>query len=228
MKKPLHVSEDSDMPAPVSYSQLAILMELNSRETHRKLHMYPKEMHYFAMLAASIVGAELSKRIAETPDGVAGKSDEFVSSLLNLAQPDTDGVFQGILETYLLETLKDELRFCCMNCKRFNACLDTEALAVGELFRRRASGEDTEDLRLEITRQVDAALDKTPYLHVEIAHELCKDFSHQYGESDIGSVFGRYAEIAAVLHEKYGLDYRKIQQQMLSVNMEFCRKQRPA
>ncbi|HSW62947.1 MAG TPA: hypothetical protein VLH56_06540 [Dissulfurispiraceae bacterium] len=216
------------MPAPISYTQLAILMELNSRETQRKLHMYPKEMHYFAMLAASIVGAELSKRIAETPEGVAGKSDEFVSSLLNLAQPEKDGVFQGILETYLLETLKDELRFCCMNCKKFDACLATETLAVGELFRRRASGEEIEELRLEITRQVEAALDKTPYLHVEIAHELCKDFSHQYGASDIGAVFGRYAEIATVLHEKYGIDYRKIQQQMLSINMEFCGKLRPA
>ena len=214
------------MASPVSYTQLALLMELNSRETKRKLDLYPEELRYFAMLALSIIGAELSKRIAETPDGVAQKSDEFVSGLLDLAQPGDDGVFQGILETFLIETLKDELRFCCMNCRKFNTCLDAEHLAVGELFRRRAGGEDTEELRSEIARQVNTALEKTPYLHVEIAHELCKDFSHQYSTADIGSVFGRYAEIAGILHDQYGIDYRKIQQQMLDLNMEFCGKRR--
>ncbi len=212
------------MSAPLSFSQLAVLMELNSRETKKKLDMYPEEMRYFAMLAASIIGAELSKRIAETPDGVPQKSEEFVSGLLDLARPGADETFQNILETYLIETLKDELRFCCMNCKKFSLCLDMKNLTVGDLFRRRANGEDTEELRADITKQVSAALANTPYLHVEIAHELCKDFSHQYGAADIGAVFGRYADIAAALHEKYGIDYRKIQQQMLTVNMEFCGK----
>jgi len=44
-----------------------------------------------------------------------------------------------VLGKYLLETLKDELKFCCLNCRFFDRCLDMENLSVGELFLRRVN-----------------------------------------------------------------------------------------
>jgi hypothetical protein len=67
-------------------------------------------------------------------------------------------------------------------------------------------------------------LKSTPYIDTDMAHELCKDFRHQYRASDIGEVFGRYSDIAAELHKSFGLDYGRIQKEMIEINMEFCEK----
>lgn len=204
-----------------SYSQLAVLMELNDRESRRKRELFPEELRYFAMLAGSIVGAELAQRVPETPDAVVQQSESFVRHLTELAPPADDGVFQEILATYLIETLKDELRFCCANCRRFDVCLDTPNLALGELFRKRVEGEDTENLRAEISQQIDDALTRTPFLTVEIADELCPDFIHSYAAGALGGIIGRYADIASSLRERYGIDYRKVQEQLVTMNIEF-------
>lgn len=205
-----------------SYAQLAMLMELNSRECRRKREMFPEELRYGAMLAGSIVGAELAKHVAETPDAIVQHSASFAQHLAELAPPADDGVFQEILATYLVETLKDELRFCCANCRRFDACAAIDTLAVGELFRRRAEGEDTEEIREEIRRQIASALEKTPYLQVEIADELCPQFVHTYSFSDIAGVISRYAAIAAALRDAYGIDYQRVQALLVEINMEFA------
>jgi len=205
-----------------SYAQLAVLMELNSRECRRKREMFPEELRFFAMLAGSIVGAELAKHVPETPDAVVQQSASFAQHLAELAPPADDSVFSGILTTYLVETLKDELRFCCANCRRFDACAAIDTLAVGKLFRRRAEGEDTEEIRDEIQRQIGTALEKTPYLQVEIADELCPQFVHNYTASDIGGVISRYAAIAAALRDAYGIDYQQVQALLIEINMEFA------
>lgn len=205
-----------------SYAQLAVLMELNNRESTRKRGLFSDELRYFAMLAGSIVGAELAKRVMETPEAVIRQSESFVQHLTELAPPAADGIFQEVLATYLVETLKDELRFCCANCRRFFTCLDTENLAAGELFRRRTNGEDSEELKTELTREIEEALTRTPYLTVEIADELCPDFMHTCTVADLGCVISRYAEIAAFLRERYGLDYRNVQEQLVTINIEFA------
>jgi hypothetical protein len=206
------------------YSQLAILRELNDIEFKRKLNLFPDNMRYYVILSGGIVGAEMAKRVRETPEGVVRDGGAFVSDMLNVASPGEDEAFKGILESYLVETLKDELRFCCMNCSGFNKCLDIENLQVGELFLRRVNGEDTDELKNEISSQIKQALTRTPHLHVENAHKQCADFAHQYCTSGIGEVFGRYSEVAAALAQKYGIDQRSVLHQMVSVNMEFCGK----
>jgi hypothetical protein len=120
------------------------------------------------------------------------------------------------------------LRFCCPNCENFRKCLDIENLPVGPLFKRRANGEETEEIRKGITLQVEQALRKTPYIETDRAHELCKDFRHQYRASGIGEVFGRYSDIAAQLQKSFGLDYRKLQEAIIEINMAFCEKSRVA
>ncbi|MCL5062527.1 MAG: hypothetical protein M0Z70_14980 [Nitrospiraceae bacterium] len=207
-----------------TFSLYAILYELNEREFQRKLHMFPEDLRYYAILAGSIIGSENSKRIKEAPKGIIEDGEEFVSKLLELKSPEKDGVFREILETYLIETLKDELRFCCPNCLNFNKCLGIENLSVGELFKRRANGEETDEIKRDIKIQIENALQKTPHINTDEAHKLCKDFIHQYNTSNIGEVFGRYADIAAKLQNDYGIDYRKIQQQMVAINMEFYEK----
>ena len=47
---------------------------------------------------------------------------------------------------------------------------------------------------------------------------------HQYNASNVGEVFGRYANIAVSLQQQFGLDYKKFLQQMVSVNMTFFEK----
>lgn len=210
-----------------SYSQLAVLMELNDRESRRKRELFPEELRYFAMLAGSIVGAELAQRVAETPDAVIQQSASFVRHLTELAPPADDGVFQEILATYLIETLKDELRFCCANCRSFDACVDTANLAVGDLFRRRAEGDDSEELKAEMRQQIEAALERTPYLNVEIADELCPHFVHTCTPAAIGTVISRYASIAAALRDAYGIDYRMVQSQLVEINLAFAERTKP-
>jgi hypothetical protein len=212
----------AEMPGPRKYSSYAIMYELNSREFRKRLGLFPEELRYYVILANSIIGAENAKRVAGTPAAVIKDGEEFVEKLLGMVDPEQDSLFREVLETYLVETIKDELRYCCPNCARFEECLDIESLAVGGLFERRVNGEETAELKQEIVRQVDVALERTPHVDTDMAHRLCEKFSHQYSASDIGEVFGRYAEIAAVLRHSFGIDYRKIQQKMVLLNMEFC------
>jgi hypothetical protein len=206
------------------YSVLAVLHEINRRELARKLTLFSEDLHYFATAASSIVGAENAKRIGETPEGVRENSEAFVSSLLqmtNLAESDS---FREVLLTYLLETMKDELKFCCLNCTLFERCLDPANLSVGELFLRRVQGEETAALREDISREIEKALRNTPYFAADDAHRLCGEFIHLYNPSNVGEVFGRYADIAVGLQGQYGLDYRKFLQDMVSANMSFFEK----
>ena len=206
------------------YSLLAVLHEINKRELINKLGLFPEDLRYYATVASSIIGAENAKRIRATPAGVAQNSEEFVSKLLELTSFEDSGSFREVLENYLIETLKDELKFCCLNCTLFDRCLDTENLTVGELFLRRVKGEETVAIREDISREVEKALRKTPYVATDEAHRLCMDFIHQYNASNVGEVFGRYANIAVSLQQQFGLDYKKFLQQMVSVNMAFFEK----
>jgi hypothetical protein len=117
--------------------------------------------------------------------------------------------------------LRGELAFCCLNCALFERCLDIENLSVGELFHRRVNGEETVELREDISSEVENALRNTPYIATDEAHRLCRDFVHQYNISNVGDVFGRYADIAAALQRQYGLDYRKFLLRIVSINMSF-------
>lgn len=207
-----------------SYSFYAVSYELNKRELRRKLGLFPEEMRYYVILANSIIGSENAKRVAGTPRAVIEESREFVGKLLSMVSPEDDEGFRKVAETYLVETMKDELRFCCPNCVNFPGCLDLENLAVGLLFRRRAEGEETDEIRKEIDLQVNEALRNTPYVDTDTAHELCADFRHQCRVSGIGEVFARYSEIAAELQRSFGLDYGKIQKEMIEINMDFCEK----
>ena len=206
------------------YSLLAVLHEINRRELKNKLNLFPEDLRYYATVASGIVGAENAKRIRETPAGVSENSEEFVSKLLELTSFEDIDSFREVLGKYLIETLKDELKFCCLNCTFFDRCLDMENLSVGELFHRRVNGEETPDIRAEISREVEKALQKTPFVATDEAHRLCKDFLHQYNISNVGEVFGRYANIALSLQKQFGLDYKKFLQQMVSVNMTFFEK----
>lgn len=206
-----------------TFSLLAVLHDLNAREFRKKLDMFPEEVRYHVILAGSIVGSENSKRVKESPDAVTRDSEGFVSRLLDVANPDQDEVFRKVLETYLVATLRDELKFSCMNCRRFPACLDIETLTAGELFRRRVEGDESEDLRKQIAFEVGKALLKTPHVFTDEAW-LCKDFAHQYDSANVGAVFGRYADIAATLSNDFGIDYRAVQQEMIAANMSFCDK----
>ncbi|HYQ47974.1 MAG TPA: hypothetical protein VEP69_02810, partial [Thermodesulfovibrionales bacterium] len=179
---------------------------------------------YYVVLATGIVGAQNARRIEETPAAVVNDGDAFVGKLLEVAGPEQDGTFRDILEACLIEMLSDELRYCCANCRNFQTCLDLESTPVGTLFRRRAEGEDTDELRSACARQVGEALQRTPYTDTDIAHMLCGSFRHQYAATSIGGVFNRYADIAAELQRTYGIDYRKIQGEMLRINMDFVEK----
>src|SRR5512141_1012987 len=191
------------------YSLLAVLHEVNRRELKNKLALFSEDLHYYVTVSSSIVGAENSKRISETPAGVTENSEEFVSKLLEITNFEDKDSFREVLGTYLLETLKDELKFNCLNCISFERCLDISNLSVGEIFLRRVHGEETPELREEITREVDNALRHTPYFEGNEAHRVCKDFTHQYNASNIAEIFGRYKEIAMALQKQYGLDYKK-------------------
>jgi len=203
-----------------TYSKYAILCELNSREFKRKLDLFPAEMRFFVILANSIIGAANAKKVQETPEAVVKDGEDFLSKLLGIS-PEPDDSFREILATCLIETIKDELRYCCSNCAHFDKCLDLDNLSVGMLFRRRAMGEETEELRNQTARGVAEALQRTPYVDSDSAHTLCKDFRHQYSASRIGEVFARYSEIAGELRNAFGIDYKRIQQEMIAINMAF-------
>ena len=216
-------SRGREMSDRKEYSSYAIMHELNKREFRKKLGLFPEELRYYVILANSIIGAENAKRVAGTPEAVVRDGEEFVGKLLAMVDPERDDSFKTVLETYLIETMREELRCCCPNCRHFDECLGPDGLEVGGLFERRVNGEETEELKKEITCLIDAALAHTPYVDGG-AERLCGKFIHQYSAAEIGEVFGRYADIAATLQKSYGMDYRKIQQQMVSLNMEFCEK----
>lgn len=207
-----------------TYALLAILHELNDREFRRKLKLFPEDLRYYVILAGGIVGSEVAKRVKETPEAVVRDSGAFVADMLKIATPGENELLRGILEAYLVETLKDELRFCCMNCRQFSKCLDIDNQQVGELFQRRVNGEESDELKGEISEQIDKALSGTPYLDADDAHERCSNFVHQYSVSSIGEVFGRYSDIAAALQREYGIDHKTVLRQMIEVNMDFCEK----
>ncbi len=207
-------------------SNLAVLYELNDREFKRKLTLFPEELRYYVVLASSIIGAENSKRVKETPKEVVENSKGFVEKMLELSTLTPDDAFRGILETYLIETLKDELRFNCPNCMEFNRCIDMESGPVGELFQRRVYGEETDELKKEIKSEIDKILKKAPYIDTDDAPAFCRNFTHNYSSSSLGEILGRYADIAASLRNDFGIDYEKIQQQMIALNMEFYEKSR--
>ncbi|MFZ2197456.1 MAG: hypothetical protein WAV13_06980 [Thermodesulfovibrionales bacterium] len=206
------------------YSLLAVLHEINRRELKNKLNLFPEDLRYYATVASGIVGAENAKRIRETPAGVSENSEEFVSKLLELTSFEDIDSFREVLGKYLIETLKDELQFCCLNCTFFDRCLDMENLSVGELFLRRVNGEETAEIRQDIFREIENALRNTPHVATDEAHRLCRDFLHHYDVSNVGEVFGRYSNIALSLQKQFGLDYKKFLQQMVSVNMTFFEK----
>lgn len=212
------------------YAVYAVLYELNKRELKRKLGLFPPELHYAVVLANSIIGAENAKRVKETPEAAVREGNEFVEKMLEMADQGAgsglDDSFRETLETHLIETIKDELRCCCPNCASFNACLDIGNSSLGHLFLRRVQGEETAELKKEIALEIEKALKGTPHIHTDNVQTLCKDFRHQYRVSDIGEVFRRYADIALGLRETFGIDYRKIQQAMILINMEFVEKSR--
>jgi hypothetical protein len=212
------------MPDNNRYTMYAIMHELNNRAFRKKLDLFPEELRYYVILAISIIGAENAKRVKSTPGAVVKDGEEFVSKLLALADPGKDGAFAEVLETCLVEMMRDELRCCCPNCAVFEQCIDIDNVPVGDLFERRVRGEESEGLKQLIVRHIDATLSRTPYVDTDMAHRLCGDFRHQYSASGIGEVFGRYADIASALQASYNIDYRKIQQKMVLLNMDFCEK----
>jgi hypothetical protein len=226
------VSRGQNMADIRMYAVYAVLYELNKRELKRRLDLFPAEMHYSVVLANSIIGSENAKRVKETPEAAVREGNEFVAGLLemadSLAGSGQDDAFREILETHLIDTIQDELRYCCPNCANFNACLDVGNLTLGHLFQRRVLGDETAELKEEIALEVVKALERTPHIHTDDAQTLCRDFRHQYTVSGIGEVFCRYADIAIGLQETFGIDYKKIQQAMILFNMEFFEKSRGA
>lgn len=208
----------------ITFAYYAVLCELNSREFMRKIDLFTKELRYYVILANSIIGAANAKRVKETPETVVEDGKEFVSKLLSMANPEKDEKFREVLETYLIESMKDELRFCCANCALFNECAGIGNSSLGALFKRRVQGEETMSLKNEISHLVEKALENTPYLDTDEADRLCKNFRHQYHDSELGEFFGRYSDIAAELRDSYGIDYKKIQREMIALNMAFCGK----
>jgi hypothetical protein len=209
-----------------SYAAYAVMCELNRRELRKRLALFPDEQRYLAVIASGIIGAENARRMEETPAAVVESGKSFIEDMTAVAGQAQDGALRDILETCLVETMKDELRYCCSNCVNFRACLDMEHMPIGDLFRRRAEGEDTDDLKKETARYINEALQRTPHIDSDRAHLLCGDFRHQYTATAIGEVFNRYADIAAGLQNTYGIDYRKIQAEMVRINMDFFEKDR--
>lgn len=208
-----------------TFANLAILYELNKIEFERKLALYPETLRYYVLLASSIIGTENSKRLNEMPQELIHNNEEFVRKMLELSSITPDDAFRGILENYLIETLKDELRFNCLNCKEFRNCLDIKNQEeIGELFYRRVQGEETEELKREIRDKIYDIFKKIPYINTDNAAKMCLNFVHNYSCESIGQVFGRYADIAVALRGDFGIDYAKIQQSIIALNMEFYEK----
>lgn len=207
-----------------AYAVYAVLHELNGREFRRKLTRFPEELHYLAMLAISIIGAENSKRVKETPKAIVEDADGFVSKLLNVVDPDQENSLRGLLETLLIDTLIDELRFCCPNCRNFNKCTNIVNLNIGELFKQRVQGDESDELKKEIKSRIDIALEHAPLIETDEAHKLCKEFIHQYDPSSLGEVFNRYRDIASELQQRFDADYEAFQQKLIQINMDFVKK----
>ena len=212
------------MPDNRTYAFYAVMCEINRRELRRRIGLFPEETRSHVVMASAIIGAENAKRMEETPSGVANNGAEFVAKMMDLADPWQDEEFREVLELCLIDTMKDELSYRCPNCRNFTACLDLENTEIGDLFRRRAEGEENEELKKETTTQVEKALRHTPHLESDCAHLLCENFRHQYTATNIGEVFNRYADIAAELQRAFGADYRRIQQEMVRINMAFVEK----
>ncbi len=214
-----------EMSENAIYASYAILCELSNRDFRRKIGLIPEELRYYFILASGIIGAENAKRLNEVPAGVAKDGEEFVEKLAAIADPGKDDLFKGVLKTCLLETMRDELRCCCANCVRFNRCIDLPHLsALGDLFKRRAEGEEADDIKNEIVREVEGALAKTPYCNSEDADRLCPDFQHQYALTRLGELFGRYSEIGIGLQAAFGLDYAEVKREMILLNMAFAER----
>lgn len=203
------------------YASYAVMMEVNAREFRRRIALFPEELRYYVILANGIVGTENAKRVGKTPEGVARDGGEFVEKLRSLG-PDPDEAFKDVLEKLLIESMQDELRRCCPNCLGFEDCLNLDPAEVGVLFRRRVEGDDTGEVRGEIAGILSHAFLNTPHMEGDEAHERCPRFRHAYSASSIGEMFNRYADIAAALRQPYGVDYRKIQSAMVSLNMKFA------
>jgi hypothetical protein len=209
-----------------TYATYAVMCELNSREFRRRLSLFPEDQRYQVVLASSIIGAQNAGRVKETPAAVVADGNEFVAKLLDMAGPEQDDTFKDVLEACLIETMNDELRYCCSNCMNFSSCLSVENMPIGNLFRRRAEGEETDQLKKEIANHIDQALQRTPHVESDSAHLLCGNFRHQYPATALGEVFNRYADIAVELQRSYGINYRKIQLEMVRINMVFVEKDR--
>lgn len=207
-----------------TYTLYAILHELNGREFRKKLDRYHQDQHFMVMLANSIIGSENARRIEETPRNVVQDSEAFVEKLVQITDHEKEDLFRQILQTHLIETVKDELSFSCPNCRNFLTCANIVNLNIGELFKQRVEGDETNELKKEIKSRVDIALENTPYLDSEEAHMKCNDFTHQYGLSGLGEVFRRYLDIAADLQKRFGIDYKSIQLRIIEINMDFERK----
>lgn len=212
------------MPDNRTYASYAVICELNNRELRRMISLFPDEQRYLVVMASGIIGVENARRIEETPAGVAEDGAKFVAELREIAEPGRAEAFREVLEHCLIEAMKDELGYRCPNCRNFTQCLDLDQTSIGELFRRRAEGGETEELKKETALRVSEALQRTPYLESDCAHLLCRNFRHQYPASGIGDIFRRYADIAAGLQHSFGADYRKIQQEMVRINMAFVEK----
>lgn len=109
------------MPDEKTFSLLAVLQEVNNREFRKRLEDFPEKMHYYALVASSIIGAENSKRISETPSGVAEQSKAFVSDLLNMKPVDDDDAFREMLEVYIVKTLESEFEVLLLKLQEFRA-----------------------------------------------------------------------------------------------------------
>ncbi|UCG79139.1 MAG: hypothetical protein JSV21_04735 [Nitrospirota bacterium] len=207
-----------------TYTIYAILHELNGRRFRSRLEHIPEEKHFLMTMATAIVGNEIAKRIEETPDAVASDSNAFVSKLLQLADPEQTEELAIVLGTVLVDTLEDEIRYCCANCKKFSQCTNIVNLKVGKLFKQRVLGDESRELIEEIRSRIDIALENAPYYDSNDAHEQCPEFVHQYDPVSLGDVFNRYRNIASDLAERFGLDYGSFQQKLIDINMEFVKK----
>jgi hypothetical protein len=134
----------------------------------------------FLLTASLVILLQVSlsgnaKRVEETPATVVKDGEDFAAELLGMVNPGQDDTFRGVLETYLIETIKDELRFCCSNCSNFETCIDLKNLSVGPLFKERAEGRDSDDIKREIALRINQALQRTPHLETTGRISFCKD-----------------------------------------------------
>lgn len=205
-------------------SLYAVLHELNGRAFRERIGRFPEALRYYVILADALVGLENSRRIGETPSGVIGESEQFVEKLKGMVNPSDDETFGAILLSCVLDSLKGELAFSCLNCRGFGECLQPGQLPVGRLFDRRVKGDETRELREEISRQVDAALVKIPYFDDEAAHAHCERFRHSHSVASLAGLFKRYSEIAGRFAAQYAFDYGQFLGELAAINMEFARK----